>query len=81
MFGAEHFLTVNICGSSELRQQTVDIEDGGRQALDVRRDLVNRPLLPDPEQYLEAVVNTNRKSAFRKRSDCLRSCCRVDLME
>jgi hypothetical protein len=26
-------------------------------------------------------VNTDRKSAFWKRSDCLRSCCRVDLME
>ena len=81
VFRAKHFLSVDICGSRELGEQAVDVQDGRRQTLDVGRDLVDRPLLADPEQHLEAVVDAVRKSAFRKRSDCLRSCRRVDLLE
>ena len=72
MFRAEHFLPVDVGGSGVLREQPVDVERRRHQAVDVRRDVVDSPLLSDPEESFKAVVDAVGKTVLRKRADGLR---------
>ena len=72
MFRAEHFLTVDVGGPGVLREQPVDVHRRRRQTIDVWRDFVDAPLLPDPEEGFKSLVDGVRKTMFRERPNCLR---------
>ena len=65
-------MPVDVGGSGVLREQPVDVERRRRQAVDVRRDVVDGPLLSDPEEGFKAVVDVVGKTVLRKRADGLR---------
>ena len=65
-------MPVDVGGSGVLREQPVDVERRRRQAVDVWRDVVDGPLLSDPEEGFEAVVDVVGKTVLRKRADGLR---------
>ena len=79
VFRTENLFPVYIGRAGKLGEEPVNVEDWGGQALDVGRDFVDRPLLANPEQHFETIVNGFRKRTLRKRSDCLRRDSRIHL--
>ena len=79
VFRAENLFPVYIRRAGKLGEEPVNVEDWGGEALNVGRDFVDRPLLANPEQHFETIVNGFRKRTLRKRSDRLRSDSRVHL--